>query len=72
MPRLVANRPFRYASRQLGADEEFEADSKDMLVLTATTNPLARAVSSGAEQPDLLVEKQKSKRYGRRDMRAED
>lgn len=28
MPRLIANRAFRYESRELSADEEFEAESK--------------------------------------------
>ena len=71
MPNLIANRAFRYASRELAAGEGFDAESKDVVVLTATHNPLARVpVSDDAESP--ADENRKSRRYSRRDMLAKD
>lgn len=73
MTRLITNRACRYASRDLTADEEFEAEDKDVLVLTAGNPSLARAASTAAEaESDLLDQDKKTKRYSRRDLRAKE
>lgn len=78
MARMIANRAFRYASRELSADEEFEADSKDVRVLTMANPPLARHAGGerrSAESTPAAWPKSSSPRggrYNRRDMRAKE
>lgn len=73
MSRLIANRAFRYQSRELSADEEFEAESKDVIVLTRANDPLARMASAATpDAPDLLDQDKKARRYNRRDLLAKE
>lgn len=72
MPRLLANKPMSYAGHSLAADEEFEADAKDVLLLTRTSPPLARKPDEAASVDEPPQQVRQKRRYQRRDMRAKE
>lgn len=75
MPRLIANVPFPYATRDLRAGEEFDASDSDarILVMIGRAKVAEKTEDGGLGDPVIPADGEPlRRRYRRRDMRAED
>lgn len=80
MPKLIAKEKFYYAGRNLEVGEAFEAEEKDVALLTDSVSPRAtlppKAMTEAFETRSLLSEQETAsperRRYNRRDMRAKE
>ena len=86
--KLIANERFYYAGRNVEMGEEFDVEEKDVALLTHAVKPMAKEMEAAPKraaklddkelgrtekpEPETQGERQKSPRYARKDMKAED